>query len=68
MVLLSLKGVQKNFGGVKALRNANNIEIVLIDTEAHKAVDVFYVTRGGAKLDEAMQDDLRSGLLRAAEG
>lgn len=45
-----------------------NIEIVLIDTEAHKAVDVFYVTRDGAKLDEAMQDDLRTSLVRAAEG
>jgi len=46
----------------------SSIEIVLIDTEAHKAVDVFYVTRDGAKLDEAMQDDLRVALLRAAEG
>jgi len=45
-----------------------NIEIVLIDTEAHKAVDVFYVTRDGAKLNEAMQDDLRVSLLRVAEG
>jgi [protein-PII] uridylyltransferase len=45
-----------------------NIEIVLIDTEAHKAVDVFYVTRDGAKLDEAMQDELWVTLLRAAEG
>jgi [protein-PII] uridylyltransferase len=45
-----------------------NIEIVLIDTEAHKAVDVFYVTRDGAKLEEALQDDLRVALLRAAEG
>ena len=24
-----------------------NIEVVLIDTEAHKALDVFYVTAGG---------------------
>ncbi|MCP5112675.1 MAG: [protein-PII] uridylyltransferase, partial [bacterium] len=27
-----------------------NIEVVLIDTEAHKAIDVFYVTRAGRKL------------------
>jgi [protein-PII] uridylyltransferase len=45
-----------------------NIEIVLIDTEAHKAVDVFYVTRAGEKLDEAFQDHLRASLISAAEG
>ncbi len=27
-----------------------NIEVVLVDTEAHKAIDVFYVTAGGKKL------------------
>ncbi len=30
-----------------------NIEVVLIDTEAHRAIDVFYVTKGGRKLTEA---------------
>ena len=39
-----------------------NIEVVLIDTEAHKALDVFYITRNGAKLaDEelgAMEEKL----------
>ncbi|HEY3837090.1 MAG TPA: HD domain-containing protein, partial [Bryobacteraceae bacterium] len=29
-----------------------NIEVVLIDTEAHRAIDVFYVTKGGRKLTE----------------
>jgi [protein-PII] uridylyltransferase len=43
-----------------------NIEIVLIDTEAHKAVDVFYVTHRGEKIDEAMQRQLGASLLRAA--
>ena len=28
-----------------------SIEVVLIDTEAHKALDVFYITKDGAKLD-----------------
>jgi [protein-PII] uridylyltransferase len=45
-----------------------NIEIVLIDTEAHKAIDVFYVTYRGEKLDLALQDQLRTSLIDAAEG
>ena len=32
-----------------------NIEVVLIDTEAHKALDVFYVTAGGKKLTAEQQ-------------
>jgi [protein-PII] uridylyltransferase len=42
-----------------------NIEVVLIDTEAHKALDVFYVTRQGEKLDEPVQERLRANLLAA---
>jgi [protein-PII] uridylyltransferase len=30
-----------------------NIEVVLIDTEAHRAIDVFYITRGGRKLTDS---------------
>jgi [protein-PII] uridylyltransferase len=45
-----------------------NIEIVLIDTEAHKAIDVFYVTCAGEKLAEALQEQLRTDLIRATEG
>ncbi len=30
-----------------------NIEVVLIDTEAHRAIDVFYVTKQGRKLTES---------------
>jgi [protein-PII] uridylyltransferase len=49
-----------------SLDNAGcNIEVVLIDTEAHKAIDVFYVTRNGGKLDEFTQEQLRSRLIRA---
>ena len=44
-----------------------NIEVVMIDTEAHKAIDVFYVTYQGGKLDTPLQDQLRSELLLAAE-
>ena len=42
-----------------------NIEIVLIDTEAHKALDVFYVTAGGRKLDAELEAKLKTGLLAA---
>jgi len=43
-----------------------NIELVLIDTEAHKAIDVFYVTRLGGKLDPALQEDLADELKRVS--
>ena len=43
-----------------------DIEVVMIDTEAHKAIDVFYVTRNEAKLDEPMQARLQEELLRVA--
>jgi [protein-PII] uridylyltransferase len=43
-----------------------NIEVVLIDTQAHKAIDVFYVTADGGKLDEAGQSALGEALRTAA--
>lgn len=43
-----------------------NIEVVMIDTEAHKAIDVFYITRNGAKLDGVTQDKLQEEILRVA--
>jgi [protein-PII] uridylyltransferase len=45
--------------------SGSNIEVVLIDTEAHKALDVFYVTRQGAKLDTDVQEQLKTALLGA---
>ena len=39
-----------------------NIEVVLIDTQAHKAIDVFYVTSGGAKLTPEQQEKLEAAL------
>jgi [protein-PII] uridylyltransferase len=42
-----------------------NIGVVLIDTEARRALDVFYVTAAGAKLDEEAQTKLRTALLAA---
>jgi [protein-PII] uridylyltransferase len=39
-----------------------NIEVALVDTEGPKAIDVFYLTVGGKKLDAARQEALRSAL------
>jgi [protein-PII] uridylyltransferase len=44
-----------------------NIEVVLLDTEAHKALDVFYVTAGGDKLTSGQQAALRERLLKVCE-
>ena len=42
-----------------------NIDVVLIDTRAHKALDVFYVTSGGKKLTNELQSELKAELLQA---
>ena len=41
-----------------------NIEIALIDTEGQMAIDVFYLTSGGAKLTSEKQADLKADLLQ----
>jgi [protein-PII] uridylyltransferase len=41
-----------------------NIELLLVDTEAHKAIDVFYITKSGEKLDEPAQEELLEELVR----
>ena len=40
-----------------------NIEIPLIDTEGRMALDVFYITTAGAKLEAQQQQELREVLL-----
>lgn len=40
-----------------------NIEVALVETEAEKAVDVFYLTRHGAKLGAEIQQAIRRALL-----
>jgi [protein-PII] uridylyltransferase len=42
-----------------------NIEVVLAGTEAHKAIDVFHVTKDSRKLDPGLAQSLREALLAA---
>jgi [protein-PII] uridylyltransferase len=43
------------------------IDVVLVDTEAHKALDVFYVTSNGCKLDVGKAALLRARLLEVIQ-
>lgn len=43
--------------------NACNIDVVLIDTKGHRAIDVFYVAHDGKKLPPDLQAILRDKLL-----
>ena len=44
-----------------------NIEVALIDTEGEMAIDVFYLTKGGAKLEKDEQEALGRALIEAME-
>jgi [protein-PII] uridylyltransferase len=45
-----------------------DVDLVLIATEGEKAIDVFHITKAGAKLTEAEQVALTSDLQRTLEG
>jgi [protein-PII] uridylyltransferase len=45
--------------------SACNIDIVLVDTKGHRAIDVFYLAHDGRKLPPEMQDRLKDKLLAA---
>jgi [protein-PII] uridylyltransferase len=45
--------------------NACNIDVVLVDTKGHRAIDVFYVAQEGAKLSPEAQGRLKEKLLAA---
>jgi [protein-PII] uridylyltransferase len=44
-----------------------NIEVALVDTEGETAIDVFYVTRDGTKLDTDQEMELKKALLARIE-
>ncbi len=43
--------------------NGCNIDVVLIDTKGHKAIDVFYVAQEGKKLSPETQEALKEKIL-----
>lgn len=49
-------------------KQGGNIEVVLVDTEARKAIDVFYVTKGGKKLSDAEAGELTASVAEIARG
>jgi [protein-PII] uridylyltransferase len=44
-----------------------NIEVALVDTEGETAIDVFYLTRNGGKLDRVEERVLRQALMQAMD-
>jgi len=49
-------------------RHGCDVDLVLISTEGEKAIDVFHITQGGAKLSDAAQRALTADLQRMLEG
>jgi [protein-PII] uridylyltransferase len=45
-----------------------DVDLVLIATEGHKAIDVFHITKAGAKLSEPEHVALATHLQRTLEG
>ena len=49
-------------------RHGCDVDLVLISTEGEKAIDVFHITKAGAKLSEPAQLELTTDLQRMLEG
>ena len=59
-------GLLRQIATTLAAHNCN-IEVALIDTEGEIAIDVFYLTIRGNKLDQVTQEQLQAALLLAVE-
>jgi [protein-PII] uridylyltransferase len=49
-------------------KNSCDVDLVLVSTEGHKAIDVFHITKAGRKLADADQHELSAHLHRMLEG
>jgi [protein-PII] uridylyltransferase len=49
-------------------KQGGSIEVVLVDTEAKKAIDVFYVKKAGSKLSDSDARELTEAVAEIARG
>jgi len=61
MVAQDRPGLLHDVSAVISRRGAN-IEVVLVTTEAKKAIDVFYITKAGAKLNDREAQELANAI------
>ena len=60
-------GLLYDIASVISKRGAN-IDVVLVDTEARKAIDVFYIQKDGKKLNDADAQELTDAIAEASRG
>jgi [protein-PII] uridylyltransferase len=67
VVASNMLGLLYRISGIIS-KHGCDVDLVLIATEGEKAIDVFHITKGGSKLNEAEQQALTSDLQRTLEG